>query len=170
VSSISPGTLLHDKQISRSGSLPLALTMNIGYVLMWNMPKVEPLKTSSGDDAFRFGFPIGTQSAEIRKFYLFNHLSFTILYHVPAYVTSDYLSAGNKAVYRVVGYEVSAKSTWVSSTCYCAGTGACKRTNWTQIFSRFCEKSGAIGCTLGCSAQIKLRAEHYYAVFHRKLC
>ncbi|KAA8499520.1 Transmembrane 9 superfamily member 7 [Porphyridium purpureum] len=74
---------------------------------MDNMPVVME-HTIVGKDgeqsAYSLGYRLGAEKDG--KFFLFNHLAFKVLYHVPSHVTQSFLASGNKPVYRVVGFHV----------------------------------------------------------------
>mmetsp|Transcript_8343 Transcript_8343/g.21958 ORF Transcript_8343/g.21958 Transcript_8343/m.21958 type:complete len:642 (+) Transcript_8343:42-1967(+) len=77
-----------------------------------NMPLIVRRKSPSGSEVVTFGFPLGAQmeSSENAEVFIFNHLAFRVLYHMPAFVTAQYLQSGAKPAYRIVGFEVTPQS------------------------------------------------------------
>ncbi|KAA8490399.1 Transmembrane 9 superfamily member 7 [Porphyridium purpureum] len=74
---------------------------------MDNMPVVmeHTIVGKGGEQSvYSIGYRLGAEKHG--KFFLFNHLSFKVLYHVPSHVTQLFLASGNKPLYHVVGFQV----------------------------------------------------------------
>jgi transmembrane 9 superfamily member 2/4 len=73
-----------------------------------NMPVVMKAQTASGLPAYHFGYRVGVE--QDKKFYLNNHLKFTVLYNEPVAKGSTFnsleLETSSGAGFRVVGFEV----------------------------------------------------------------
>jgi transmembrane 9 superfamily member 2/4 len=83
-----------------------------------NMPVVMKGVTDSGVAAYHFGYRIGVEQDD--KFYVNNHLKFTVLYNEPMYAGSTFnsleLETAPEKGFRVVGFEVVPFSTLHSGT------------------------------------------------------
>eukprot|EP00184_Porphyridium_aerugineum_P008856 CAMPEP_0184692032 /NCGR_PEP_ID=MMETSP0313-20130426/676_1 /TAXON_ID=2792 /ORGANISM="Porphyridium aerugineum, Strain SAG 1380-2" /LENGTH=633 /DNA_ID=CAMNT_0027149827 /DNA_START=347 /DNA_END=2248 /DNA_ORIENTATION=- len=92
------GTVLDDKEKKKLVSRihdKYAVRLNVD-----NMPLVMEHKAERGDTMYSLGYRIGAEMDG--KFYLFNHLAFTILYHIPPHSEQD----GAPKLHRVVGFHV----------------------------------------------------------------
>lgn len=76
-----------------------------------NMPIIMRGPTSTGEEVFRLGYPVGFQVNGTNERCLFNHLSFKVMVHKPKFSRAAlYSPPGGQEVYRVVGFEVAPES------------------------------------------------------------
>lgn len=82
-----------------------------------------PVVVRGGRGSYRLGYPLGDATASATDLEITNHLSFTIMYHVPD--EYERLAVGARApaqkVYRIVGFEVSPLSV-ANNVCPKSGT------------------------------------------------
>lgn len=75
-----------------------------------NMPLMTKYVTKTGQQVFRFGYPIGYKRDD--EYFINNHVSLTIHYHQPSLKTGEALDAltAESNTYRIVGFEVKPMS------------------------------------------------------------
>lgn len=70
-----------------------------------NLPVIMRGENELGDQVFQLGFPVGYPAADKKRMCVYNHVSFTVLFHKPSFPTRAFYSAEPENVFRVVGFE-----------------------------------------------------------------
>jgi transmembrane 9 superfamily member 2/4 len=71
-----------------------------------NMPVIMRGQNELGDQVFQLGFPVGYVTTDRTMRCLYNHLRFTVSYHIPSFPSRSFYSDAPRDVFRVVGFEV----------------------------------------------------------------